>query len=88
MRQLDSQTSDPLSAGEFVELLGEAERIAGFGIWKWDVASGRVHWSDELHRIYGLRPGEFGARSTPSSNTSTPTIGSGSGRTSPARSTR
>ncbi len=60
MRQLDSQTSDPPSAGEFVALLGEAERIAGFGIWRWDVASGRVHWSDELHRIYGLRPGEFG----------------------------
>ncbi len=61
MGQLDSQTTtDPLSADDFVDLLGEAERIAGFGIWKWEVASGRVHWSDELHRIYGLRPGEFG----------------------------
>ncbi len=22
--------------------------------------SGRVRWSDELHRIYGLQPGDFG----------------------------
>ena len=39
--------------------MSEAERIVGFGVWKWDVATGRVRWSDELHRIYGMRPGEF-----------------------------
>jgi PAS domain S-box-containing protein len=45
---------------EHGERMSEAERIAGFGVWKWDVGNGRVRWSDELHRIYGLRPGEFG----------------------------
>jgi PAS domain S-box-containing protein len=45
---------------EYAERMAEAERIIRFGVWKWDVASGRVRWSDELHRIYGLRPGEFG----------------------------
>jgi PAS domain S-box-containing protein len=59
MRRLHSPTPDTPSTDDPVELLSEAERIARFGIWKWEIASGRVHWSDELHRIYGLRPGEF-----------------------------
>ena len=39
--------------------MGEAERIVGFGVWEWDISSGRVQWSDALHGIYGLEPGEF-----------------------------
>ena len=34
----------------------ELER-ARFGVWKWEISSGVVHWSDHLHEIYGLRPG-------------------------------
>ena len=30
------------------------------GTWEWDVAGGRVHWSDTLQRIHGLVPGTFG----------------------------
>jgi PAS domain S-box-containing protein len=30
------------------------------GAWEWDVAGGRVHWSDTLQRIHGLVPGTFG----------------------------
>jgi PAS domain S-box-containing protein len=48
-----------LELREQVRQFEEAERIVKFGTWRWEVASGRVHWSDELHRIYGLRPGEF-----------------------------
>jgi PAS domain S-box-containing protein len=42
------------------ERLAEAQHIAHVGSWEWDVATNRVHWSNELHRIYGLSPGEFG----------------------------
>jgi PAS domain S-box-containing protein len=35
-------------------LLSEAQRLAGLGCWEWDPASGRVSWSDELYRIYGV----------------------------------
>jgi len=45
---------------EYADRISEAERILGFGTWEWDIASGSVRWSDELHRIYGLRPGAFG----------------------------
>ena len=37
--------------------LAEAQSLARIGSWEWDVASGRVVWSDELYRIYGLAPG-------------------------------
>jgi PAS domain S-box-containing protein len=45
---------------ELADRLSEAERIVGFGVWRWDIATGVVLWSDELHHIYGVRPGEFG----------------------------
>jgi PAS domain S-box-containing protein len=44
---------------EFSDRMAEAESIARFGVWKWELATGRVRWSDELHRIYGLPVGEF-----------------------------
>jgi PAS domain S-box-containing protein len=40
-------------------LLAEAQSLAGLGCWEWDPASGRLHWSEELYRIYGLQPGVF-----------------------------
>ncbi len=47
--------------------LAEAEQIARFGSWEWDVAENRVVWSDGLFAIYGLNPDEFEGRYQPSS---------------------
>lgn len=41
--------------------LAEVEKLAHLGSWEWDVPANQVTWSDELYRIYGLTPGEFGA---------------------------
>jgi PAS domain S-box-containing protein len=41
--------------------LAEAQRIAGLGNWDWDVETNQLHWSDEIYRIFGLAPQEFGA---------------------------
>ncbi|HEX4734567.1 MAG TPA: EAL domain-containing protein [Thermoleophilaceae bacterium] len=41
--------------------LEQAQGIAHMGSWEWDVRANKVNWSDELYRIYGLEPGEFGA---------------------------
>jgi PAS domain S-box-containing protein len=30
------------------------------GAWEWDIASGRLEWSDELESIHGLESGTFG----------------------------
>jgi PAS domain S-box-containing protein len=39
--------------------LADAQRITHLGSWEWDLRSNRIIWSDELFRIYGLKPHEF-----------------------------
>lgn len=38
--------------------LAEAQRVAHFGSWEWDMSEGRVTWSDEMYRIHGYEPQE------------------------------
>ena len=35
-------------------------QAARIGTWHWDIASGAVHWSDDLESIHEMRPGSFG----------------------------
>ncbi|MBI5344884.1 MAG: PAS domain-containing protein, partial [Deltaproteobacteria bacterium] len=41
--------------------LAEAQRIAHLGNWDWDIANNTLWWSDEIYRIFGLKPRQFGA---------------------------
>lgn len=41
--------------------LAEAEAIAPFGCWEWDITHNTVRWSEGLYRIYGLERGAFPA---------------------------
>ena len=41
--------------------LAEAQRIAGFGNWDWNIVTNELAWSDEIYRIFGLTPQQFGA---------------------------
>jgi PAS domain S-box-containing protein len=41
--------------------LAQAQEIAHMGSWEWNITSNTVRWSDELYRIYGLKPNEFPA---------------------------
>jgi PAS domain S-box-containing protein len=41
--------------------LAEAQRIAHLGSWDWNIATNELWWSDEVYRIFGLRPQEFDA---------------------------
>ncbi|MBI5598390.1 MAG: EAL domain-containing protein [Deltaproteobacteria bacterium] len=41
--------------------LKEAQRMAHLGNWERDMATGKLFWSDEMYRILGLSPLEFGA---------------------------
>ena len=43
------------------ERLENAQRIARMGGWDWDIEKDDLHWSDEIYRIFGVEPGEFGA---------------------------
>ncbi|MGC2415446.1 MAG: HD domain-containing phosphohydrolase [Stellaceae bacterium] len=40
-------------------LLQTTERIAHIGGFDWDIAGGRILWSEETYRMFGLVPGEF-----------------------------
>jgi PAS domain S-box-containing protein len=40
-------------------LYERTEELAGFGSWEWTPESGQLLWSDNLFRIYGLRPDEI-----------------------------
>ncbi len=41
--------------------LANAQRIASIGNWDWDIAGHGLWWSDEIYRIFGVEPREFGA---------------------------
>jgi len=41
--------------------LVEAQRIAHLGNWTWNIVTDELKWSDEIYRIFGLEPQEFGA---------------------------
>jgi PAS domain S-box-containing protein len=40
--------------------LREAQRVANVGSFEWDIQLNVLTWSDELQRIYGFEPGQFG----------------------------
>ncbi|MDQ1254048.1 MAG: domain S-box protein [Euryarchaeota archaeon] len=41
--------------------LNEAQKIAHLGNWDWDLVTDELYWSDEVYRIFGSNPQEFGA---------------------------
>ncbi|WP_440947785.1 PAS domain-containing sensor histidine kinase [Methanosarcina sp. T3] len=47
------------SLKEKEESFAEAQKMAHVGNWNWDIATNKLLWSDELYRIFGLRPKEF-----------------------------
>ena len=36
--------------------LSEAQQIARIGSWSWDISQDKVSWSDEMFRLFGLKP--------------------------------
>ena len=43
------------------ENLNKAQEIAHLGSWDWNILTGGLEWSDEVYRIFGIAPQEFGA---------------------------
>jgi len=39
--------------------LAKAQEIAHLGNWHWDIKSGKITWSAEMFRIFGIRPDKF-----------------------------
>lgn len=41
--------------------LNKAQALANIGHWELDLTNNALYWSDEVYRIFGLKPQEFGA---------------------------
>jgi PAS domain S-box-containing protein len=48
-----------MSLKESEKGLAEAQRMAHIGNWKWNLLTDEKYWSDEVYRIFGLKPQEF-----------------------------
>lgn len=51
-------------AHEFIDIsesLNKAQELAHLGNWAWDIKANILWWSDEIYRIFGLKPQEFKA---------------------------
>jgi PAS domain S-box-containing protein len=55
-KKLEHKTLDLLRKQEQFE---EAQKMAHLGSWEWDIQGNTIAWSDELFRIFGLKPGQF-----------------------------
>jgi PAS domain S-box-containing protein len=59
---VDDLTETRLGQAALAEVearLREWEALAHVGRWLWDVGTGSVQWSDELHRMHGIEPSDF-----------------------------
>ncbi len=43
------------------ETLAMAQEIAHVGSWDWNMVTGKMKWSDEMYRIFGIKPNGFEA---------------------------
>ena len=47
-----------VKATDHSRALEEAQALTHLGSWEWDIATNNISWSDELYRIYGMKPQE------------------------------
>lgn len=52
------RTEEALRASE--QSLARAQEVAHLGNWERDLRTGQLRWSDEIYRIFGIAPDEFG----------------------------
>lgn len=58
-RDVTEQRLTQATLAEIETRIREGEALAHVGSWLWDVRTGTVQWTDELHRIHGINPSDF-----------------------------
>lgn len=43
------------------KMLNDAQQMTHLGSWEWNIVENTLFWSDEIYRIFGLKPQEFAA---------------------------
>lgn len=57
----DAQKKQGLNYKKLQYGLEQAQALANIGHWELDLIKNTLYWSDEVYRIFGLKPQEFGA---------------------------
>jgi len=50
---LDSKRVALLGSFAYYEFFGLAEKYTKFGVWKWNIKTGDIYWSNGMYKIYG-----------------------------------
>ncbi|MDK2916308.1 MAG: hypothetical protein PWR25_865 [Euryarchaeota archaeon] len=58
VRQLAGRQRAEVAVSRTEKMLHKAQSLAHLGSWEFDHLTGRLTWSDEVYRIFGLDPGE------------------------------
>jgi PAS domain S-box-containing protein len=58
-RDVTEQRLAQATLAEISSRLLDGELLAHVGGWLWDIRTGTMQWTDELHRIYGVDPLDF-----------------------------
>jgi PAS domain S-box-containing protein len=58
-RDITEQRVAQATLAEIETRAREREALAHIGTWLWDLGTGTVQWTDELHRIHGVDPLDF-----------------------------
>lgn len=58
-RDITAQVEAERELREQHALLSTAQRIGGMGSWDMDLQTGRLHWSPETCRLFGIAPDDF-----------------------------
>jgi PAS domain S-box-containing protein len=61
MRDITKRKKIEVELEKSEKQMKKSQEIAHLGSWELDVVNNRLSWSDEVYRIFGLQPKEFGA---------------------------
>jgi PAS domain S-box-containing protein len=60
-RDITERKETERQLSENIDRLNKSQEMAHLGSWELDVVNNVLTWSDEVYRIFGLKPQEFGA---------------------------
>ncbi len=60
-KTLSEQKAIEKALRESEQRLNRSQEIAHLGSWELNLSTNNLHWSDEVYRLFGLKPQEFGA---------------------------
>lgn len=61
IRDINERKTAEFELNNKTEMMNMAQEMAHMGSWDWDINNNTLSWSDEIYRIFGLKPQSFEA---------------------------